>query len=104
MPMPMPMSRVDGSLGKTSGTTGTGSSNTGSSNTGSSNTGSSNTGSSSSSSSTGAAGTRSERRILGANGLPRRRNGKQQVRDCLVLFCYRSDRRMIIVGDVHWLT
>jgi len=94
MPMPMPMSRVDGSLGKTSGTTGTGSSNTGSSN----------TGSSSSSSSTGAAGTRSERRILGANGLPRRRNGKQQVRDCLVLFCYRSDRRMIIVGDVHWLT
>jgi hypothetical protein len=100
MPMPMPMSRVDGSLGKTSGTTGTGSSNTGSSNTGSSNTGSS----SSSSSSTGAAGTRSERRILGANGLPRRRNGKQQVRDCLVLFCYRSDRRMIIVGDVHWLT
>jgi len=94
MPMPMPMSRVDGSLGKTSGTTGTGSSNTGSSNTGSSNT----------SSSTGAAGTRSERRILGANGLPRRRNGKQQVRDCLVLFCYRSDRRMIIVGDVHWLT
>jgi hypothetical protein len=93
MPMPMPMSRVDGSLGKTSGTTGTGSSNTGSSNTGSS-----------SSSSTGAAGTRSERRILGANGLPRRRNGKQQVRDCLVLFCYRSDRRMIIVGDVHWLT
>jgi hypothetical protein len=88
MPMPMPMSRVDGSLGKTSGTTGTGSSNTGSS----------------SSSSTGAAGTRSERRILGANGLPRRRNGKQQVRDCLVLFCYRSDRRMIIVGDVHWLT